>query len=65
MYILQNQAGQHKAEDCGDVSQGTVDLGFRGTPFVVQETGVAWTIFGFGTHTLLGSTSSILAKVLQ
>ena len=60
MNVLQNQAGQHKTEDCGDVSQGSVDLGFRGTPFVVQKTGVTWTILGFGTHTLLGSTGSIL-----
>jgi len=33
MYILQNQAGQHKTEDCGDVSQGTVDFGRKFTVF--------------------------------
>ena len=47
------------------MGKSTVDLGFCRTPFMVQETGVAWTIFRFRAHTLLCPTSSIMAFVLQ
>ena len=63
--VLNNQSCQHKAEDGSDVGQGSVDLGFRRAPFMIQETLVTRTIFRFGTHTLLGAAGGVMAFVFQ
>ena len=63
--ILYDKTSEGEAEDSGDVGKGAVDLCFQGTPFMVQEIWVTWTIFCFGAHTLLCTTGSIMAFVLQ
>ncbi len=63
--ILYHETRKEEPEDGGDVRQGTIDLGFGRTPFVVEEVGVAGTEFGLGTHTLLRATGGVMAFILK
>jgi len=47
------------------MGQRAVDLCFRRAPLMVQQRGVARTVLGFGTHTLLCAAGGIVPFVLQ
>ena len=47
------------------MGQGSVNLSLRRAPFMVQEILITWTIFRFGTHTLLCAAGGIMAAVSQ
>ena len=47
------------------MGEGAVDLCLRRAPFVVQQVGIARTILGFGTHTLLRAAGGVMSFVLQ
>ncbi len=45
--VLDDQTSKHKAEDGSDVSEGAIDLGFRGAPLMVQQVGITRTYLRF------------------